>query len=100
MGNCHIQAKNRDEPGKIEIVLDKTRISRGDRITGRLKVFLNKEYPAKQLSIRVRGIESIKKGIEFAENEIFGDTILLVALNQMKEGEHKFFFDYIVPEKL
>lgn len=100
MGNCHIHEKNKDEIGKIEVLLDKTRICRGDVITGRLKLYLKKEYPGRQLSVRVRGIESIKKGIEFAENEIFGDTVLLVAVNQMKEGEHKFFFDYVVPDQL
>lgn len=48
----------------------------------------------------MRGIESIKKGNDLAENEIFGDTILLLAVGELKEGEHKYYFDYLVPEKI
>lgn len=84
----------------MEIELDKTRICRGDRITGRLKMHLKKEYPGRQLSVRIRGIESISKGIEYAESEIFGDTVLLIAVGKLRAGEHKFFFDYVVPDKL
>lgn len=49
------------------------------------------------MSVRLRGIETIKKGVELAENEIMGETILLVAVGNLKEGEHKFFFEYTMP---
>ncbi|EGR28413.1 hypothetical protein IMG5_175990 [Ichthyophthirius multifiliis] len=102
MGNCNsAENQQKDKYGQLEVNIEKNKVQKGEIISGRLKLNLNQDYPGLQLSIRFRGIESIRKGTaQYAENEVYGETIKLIPVNTIKAGEHLYFFEFEIPQNL